>query len=136
MEVSDFADFIYTPDPNASGNGLDSFDFSVRDDRFLVSDIVNTLTFDVAAVNDVPVAADDPFDTDEDVVLTGSVLGNDTDIDGDTLSIRNTAIVDPTDGSLILNNDGTFTYTPDAEFFGTDAFTYDCLLYTSDAADE
>ena len=67
----------------------------------------------------------DSFNTDEDVALTGSVLGNDSDIDGDTLSANTTPIIDPANGSVLLNTDGTFTYTPDLNFFGTDSFTYE-----------
>ena len=57
---------------------------------------------EITAVNDAPVAADDPFDTDEDVVLTGSVLGNDTDIDGDTMSVNTAPFIDPVNGSVQL----------------------------------
>ena len=63
-------------------------------------------------------------------MLTGSVLGNDTDIDGDTLSVNNTPIIDPANGSVLLNTDGTFTYTPDLNFFGTDSFTYEVVTAT------
>ena len=109
---------------------------------------ISTATADITVnpINDIPVAVDDTFNTDEDVAVTGTVLPNDSDIDGDTLSIRNTAIVDPSNGTLLLNNDGTFTYTPDTSFFGSDSFVYEvrdgkggtgqatvniCLLYTS-----
>ena len=125
VNVTQFPDFIYTPAPEASGSNFDSFDFSVRDDRKLITDIVNTLTFDVAEVNDAPTAVDDPFDTDEEVVLTGNVLDNDTDIDGDILSVNTTPVVDPANGSVQLNTDGTFTYTPDLNFAGSDSFTYE-----------
>ena len=51
------------------------------------------------------------------------MLGNDTDPDGDTLTA---AVVDsaPSHGTLTLNADGSFTYTPAANFNGTDSFTY------------
>ncbi|MDF0599094.1 cadherin-like domain-containing protein, partial [Psychromarinibacter halotolerans] len=77
------------------------------------------------AVNDDPVAVADSYVTDEDtslVILLPGVLANDTDIDGDTLS--SDVATGPSNGTLSLNPDGSFTYTPDADFTGTDSFTY------------
>ncbi|MCB8942742.1 MAG: M36 family metallopeptidase [Ardenticatenaceae bacterium] len=75
--------------------------------------------------NAAPVAADDAYTTTQDVVLTVSapgVLANDTDGDGDSLTaVLNT---DVTSGTLALNADGSFTYTPTAGFEGTATFTY------------
>jgi VCBS repeat-containing protein len=78
-----------------------------------------------ADVNAPRVAVDDSYTTDEDVTLTvpaPGVLGNDSDPDGDAL----TAVLGtgPTNGTLTLNGDGSFTYTPDANFFSSDSFTY------------
>ena len=80
-----------------------------------------------ATSNNPPVAVDDPtgYTVNEDAVLTTatSVLSNDTDADaGDTL----TAVLetDVSNGALALNADGTFEYTPAADFNGTDSFTY------------
>jgi VCBS repeat-containing protein len=71
------------------------------------------------------VATDDAYTIDEDTTLdvaAPSVLANDTDPDGDPL----TAILvdNPTNGTLTLNPDGSFTYTPNDDFNGTDSFTY------------
>ena len=77
------------------------------------------------APNNVPVAADDAYSTDEDVVLNVAapgVLGNDTDADGDALSAVLAA--GPANGALTLNGDGSFDYTPNADFNGSDSFTY------------
>ena len=77
------------------------------------------------AVNDAPTATDDSFSTDEDSPLTVAapgVLGNDTDPDGDTLSA--TLVSSPSNGTLTLNIDGSFTYTPTSNFGGSDSFTY------------
>ena len=75
--------------------------------------------------NTPPVAVDDAYGMDQDTTLTVAapgVLGNDIDVDGDTL----TAVLDTdaTNGSLSLNADGSLTYVPTAGFFGTDSFTY------------
>ena len=69
-----------------------------------------------------PVAVDDTETTDEDVVVDIDVLANDSDPDGDALSIIGTT--DPANGSITVNADGTITYTPDADFNGEDSFTY------------
>ena len=84
-----------------------------------------TVDITVDSVNDDPNAADDGFTTDEDVALTGSVLGNDNDIDGDTVIVNTTSVSDPANGTVVLNSDGTFTYTPNADFFGSDSFVYE-----------
>lgn len=75
--------------------------------------------------NTAPVAVDDSLDTARDtslVILAADLLGNDIDADGDTLNI--TEVAQPTNGTLVDNGDGTFTYTPAAGFIGTDTFRY------------
>src|SRR5207249_4345054 len=74
---------------------------------------------------DPPVSADDIYATDEDVALTiaaPGVLANDSDLDGDALTAM--VVTGPTHGSLTLNSDGSFTYTPAANYNGPDSFTY------------
>jgi CshA-type fibril repeat protein/VCBS repeat-containing protein len=79
-------------------------------------------TFVLTVTNDAPTAVDDSFGIDEDEVLTGAVLPNDTDPDGDALTVSLVSGV--ANGTLVLNADGSFTYTPNANFNGTDSFTY------------
>lgn len=79
----------------------------------------------LSPLNDPPVALGDAYAIGEDMVLSKSapgVLGNDFDAEGDPLM----AVLEsePSNGELILNEDGSFTYTPDPDFFGTDSFTY------------
>jgi VCBS repeat-containing protein len=113
--------FTYTPDANF--NGTDSFTYRASDGNG-GSDVA-TVTLTVASVNDTPVAVDDAYDTNEDTLLVvpaPGVLGNDTDVDGDDLDA---AVVNaPTHGQLVLNPNGSFTYTPDANYNGSDSFTY------------
>ena len=83
-----------------------------------------------------PVAVDDPragYEADYTVAedntlnigVAQGVLVNDTDPNGDTLSaIRPTGTVGPSHGSLTLNSNGSLVYTPDANWHGTDTFTY------------
>ncbi|KXW63489.1 hypothetical protein MPHL43070_01960 [Mycolicibacterium phlei DSM 43070] len=115
------ADGTFTYTPEADYNGTDSFVYSVTDAKNATSNLA-TVTINVTPVNDAPVATDDSYTTDEGTQLTGDVLTNDTDIDGDTLT---TSLVGaPTHGKLDFNADGTFTYTPDENFNGTDIFVY------------
>src|SRR5918995_652838 len=73
--------------------------------------------------NQAPVAAGDAFSTAEDTVLTVTapgVLGNDADPDGDPVTA--VVVTGPSHGSLTLNADGSFSYTPAADFAGSDSF--------------
>ena len=109
--------FEYTP--NANFNGSDSFTYTVSDGELTDAGTVN-ITVD--AVNDAPVAVDDSSDTLEETAVTINVLSDDTDIDGDTLSVS--AVTDGSNGTVTINGDGTLEYTPEAGFSGTDGFTY------------
>src|SRR5262245_37926574 len=114
------ADGTLTYTPNANFNGIDTFTYEVNDGT--ADSNLATVTITVGGTNDVPVAVDDAAVTKEDTAVSGGVLGNDIDADGDTLTA---ILVDgPDNGTLIFNDDGTFTYTPDADFNGTDTFTY------------
>jgi VCBS repeat-containing protein len=76
-------------------------------------------------VNIAPVAKDDKYAVSEDGVLSVAAPGvraNDTDKNGDALTVS--LVGDVVNGTLILNANGSFTYTPDADFNGTDSFTY------------
>jgi len=68
------------------------------------------------------VAQDDAVTTDEDTPITIEVLGNDTDADGDQLTVSE--VSQPANGTAIIDADGRVTYTPSANFHGTSRFTY------------
>ena len=114
--------FLYTPDANF--NGTDSFSYVATDGALQTG--VTPVTLTVTAVNDTPVAADDDYSVDQLKTLTlgvaDGVLVNDFDVENDTLAAL--LVSGPNDGRLTLNADGTFTYTPDAAFFGEDSFVY------------
>ena len=114
------ADGSFTYTPTANYNGADAFTYKANDGT-ANSDIV-TVSFTVNPVNDAPVATGESFTVNEDAVLSGSVLGNDSDLDGNSLTA--VLVVGPTHGTLTLNADGSFTYTPTGNFNGEDAFTY------------
>jgi ELWxxDGT repeat protein len=113
--------FTYTPDANF--NGTDTFAYEVSDGQGGTDTGLVTIT--VNSLNDGPEAIDDAYTTKEDTTLNVSapgVLGNDTDPDGGTLTAGSPST--PDNGTVTLNPDGSFTYTPDAGFVGTDSFTY------------
>ena len=122
------SDGTFTYTPNADFNGTDSFTYEVADGNGGFSQGVVTIT--VNPVNDAPVSGDESMAVDEDAALAGvagisDLLMNDTDVDGDPLSVNTTPVSGPANGTLVLNSDGTFTYTPDADFNGADSFSYE-----------
>ena len=109
----------YTPSPNFYGS--DSFTFKVNDGT--ADSALATVSITVSPVNDPPVANDDTAATREDTpAVTIDVLANDTDIDNDTLTV--TAVSQGTNGSVTINPDSTLSYKPNANFYGSDVFTY------------
>ena len=106
----------YTPIPDF--NGSVSFGVIVSDAEDSASITVNVT---VSPVNDLPVANDDSGGTDEDTAVTIDVLGNDTDVDGESLSVS--SVTQPANGTVV-NNGTDVAYTPDADFNGVDSFTY------------
>ena len=110
--------FTYTP--NADWFGADSFTYRVRDED-LDSNLA-TVSINVTPVNDAPVAVDDAITTLEDTPLTFDARANDYDIEGDQLTAWLMAA--PQHGQVLLNADGSFTYTPVANYNGADSFTY------------
>ena len=118
---------MYTPDPGFSGT--DTFTFRAKDgpvpNAAWAFSNTATVTVVVTAVNDAPTAMNDAYSTNEDTTLTvpaPGVLSNDTDPEGSALTA--VLVSGPSDGTLTLNADGSFTYTPNANFFGSDSFTY------------
>ncbi|WP_147291974.1 cadherin-like domain-containing protein [Mycolicibacterium aichiense] len=124
--VSDFVDFTKAA---LRGDAVDMRD-EIGDMALDVVGMIPVIGAPVAATiyrstvpgNRAPRPVDDSYSIDQDTQLTGNVLTNDTDADGDTL----TATVDdgPSHGSLTLNSNGSFTYTPDENYYGTDSFSY------------
>lgn len=115
--------FTYTPNPNF--NGTDSFVYQVCDNGSPVECSNATVFITVTPVNDTPLALDDSYSTPEDVTLNGTtVLINDTDPEGGILTVNTTPLTNTTNGVLVLNANGTFTYTPNPNFNGIDFFVY------------
>lgn len=120
------SDGSFTYDPVADFNGTVSFTYDVLDDQNVVL-VRSTATISVLPVNDSPVGTADGYQANEDQTLTVSVamgvLSNDSDIDGDALTV--TLEDPPMSGTVALNTDGSFVYTPNADYAGLDSFTYE-----------
>jgi gliding motility-associated-like protein len=85
----------------------------------------NTNPVEITSSNCAPIALDDNYNTNQNTVLNGStIIANDNSTDGPQLIINTIAITVPSNGSLIINNDGSFIYTPNSGFFGNDSFEY------------
>jgi VCBS repeat-containing protein len=114
--------FTYTPNPNFSG--IDSFSYKASDGQ--LESNVATVTLNVVAGNDPPVAvADSYFVADKLTVSAASgVLANDTDVDTPKANLVAQLVSPPSAGTLTLNANGSFTYTRGLNFSGSDTFTY------------
>ncbi len=115
--VNNGSNVTYAPNPNF--NGTDSFSYTLSD-RNGGSATAN-VSVTVSPVNDAPVAGDDAAITDEDVAVVIAVLANDSDVDGDPLTIN--TVTPPLNGTVV-NNGSNMTYAPNPNFNGTDSFSY------------
>jgi len=130
--VSDAGHGVVTINPDGSFSYLPDLDFFGEDSftyrAFNGTEYSNiiTITITVLPVNDSPVAVDDLYETDQDVALVVPVPGVlDNDSDPDPSDMFTVLLMTPTQhGTVVLQADGSFTYTPAPGFSGTDTFTY------------
>ncbi|MGB5328874.1 MAG: retention module-containing protein, partial [Gammaproteobacteria bacterium] len=117
------ADGSYTYTPALNFNGTDSVDYTVSDGS--MTD-VGTLNITVNAVNDAPVALDDAITAIEDTPFTSTIDldFNDTDLDGDALTVVAGTFATAQGGSIAIAADGSYTYTPALNFNGSDSVDY------------
>ncbi|ETD01673.1 Hint domain-containing protein [Rhodobacter capsulatus] len=113
------ADGTLTYVPNANYNGPDTITYTVRDPGGLTD--TATVNVTVTPLNDAPDAVNDSAATNFQTAVTVPVLANDTDIDGDTLTV--TGASSP-NGTVTVNADGTITFTPETGFTGDATITY------------
>ncbi|HHB1560364.1 TPA: tandem-95 repeat protein [Vibrio parahaemolyticus] len=117
VSVNPDGSVTYTPNDNY--HGTDSFTYIVTSGGVSES---TTVRVDVTPVNDAPVAKDDTAITDEDTPVTIDVLPNDTDVDGDKLSIQSASVVEAQGKVEIV--DGKLVFTPAENFNGDAEITY------------
>lgn len=116
--VSSDGSYSYTP--TAGFVGTDSFTYTVSD-GFGGSDIGSVT---ITVNNTAPIATDDTLTVQQNSSNnTGNVLGNDTDADSDVLSAS--LVSGPAHGTVSVQTDGSFAYTPTAGYSGPDSFTYE-----------
>ena len=107
---------------NLNFNGADTITVATHDGAATDTD---TISITVTPVNDAPVAVDDVATVVQGAaVTTVNVLGNDSDPDNTLTAASITAFTQGTHGSVVSNNNGTFTYTHDGSATTSDAFTY------------
>lgn len=110
---------IFTYIPNNNFNGNDSFTY-INNNGIADSRIV-TVNLTINPVNDSPIGIDDIYNVTG--VINGNILSNDSDLDNNNLTVGH---FDQTNskGTLKINGNGTFTYTPLQGFNGIDTFKY------------
>ncbi len=117
VSVNPDGSVTYTPNDNY--HGTDSFTYIVTSGGVSES---TTVRVDVTPVNDAPVAKDDTAITDEDTPVTIDVLPNDTDLDGDKLSIESASV--PKEQGTVEVVNGKLVFTPAENFNGDAEITY------------
>ncbi|MFS1942631.1 Ig-like domain-containing protein [Vibrio lentus] len=113
--VDENGDWTYTPNENY--NGDDSFTVVISDGQGGIDTI--TVNIGVTPINDSPVGEDVSVTTDEDSPVSGSLTVTDADNDQLTFSKG----TEPSNGSVIVDENGNWTYTPDENYNGSDSFT-------------
>jgi len=105
-------ELVYTP--NAGFMGVDFFTYTITDLFGQTAEALVTITVGESTENQEPIALDDDFTTIGNEPITVDVVSNDVDPDGDELTV--TEILNPpTSGTVVINDDGTITYTPDSD---------------------
>ncbi|MDF4854346.1 tandem-95 repeat protein, partial [Vibrio parahaemolyticus] len=117
VSVNPDGSVTYTPNDNY--HGTDSFTYIVTSGGVSES---TTVSVDVTPVNDAPVAKDDIATTQEDTAVTIDVLPNDSDVDGDKLSIESASV--PKEQGTVEVVDGKLVFTPAENFNGDAEITY------------
>lgn len=126
---------VFTWTPTAEQVGEHTFEVCVTDGVAEVCEEITVTVEAAAVINEPPVAVDDAYTTAEDVALTVAapgVLTNDTDPNGDVITAE--LVAQPAHGTVTLAANGGFVYTPNANWFGSDSFTYkakDAELYSN-----
>ncbi|SDD06044.1 Calx-beta domain-containing protein [Pedobacter soli] len=107
--------YSYTPAPNY--NGTDTFTVTVSDGKGGTTTV--TISVTINAVNDAPVATAPAITTPQNTPVNGTITAS--DVDGDPLTF--TVTTAPAHGTVVVNPDGTYTYTPAVGYSGSDTFT-------------
>ncbi len=111
----------WLPALNGFGNGLDQLQFTVMDSGGLLATSPSLLVFNILPVNDAPTAFNASVSVAEDSSTTGQATG--VDVDNPSLEWSWSLVTGSSQGgNVVLQSDGSFLYTPAANFNGTDSF--------------
>ena len=114
---------------SANMQGADSFQYRIVDPQG--AEAIASVTINAQDQNSPPTAVNDNYSLDEDTTLivdtSQGLLANDTDPNNDTFIIDDTYSVTPAHGQLQLATDGSFSYIPDANYYGIDEFKYQVI---------
>ncbi|MDB5337288.1 MAG: outer rane adhesin like protein, partial [Planctomycetaceae bacterium] len=110
----------YTYTPFSNYTGPDAFTFKANDGTVNSNEALVTVT--VSAPNNAPTVVNGVGSVNENAVLNGSIASLGTDLDGNSLSYS--VVATSVHGVLVLNANGTFTYTPATNYTGPDSFTF------------
>lgn len=108
--------FVYTPDPEFSGEDVFAYTVCVGAECFQATVVVR-----VTPVNDAPRAVDDEAETPVGTEVEIDVMENDWDLEGDGIEVTEATV--PEHGTVVVGEDG-LTYTPESGYVGEDSFTY------------
>ena len=116
------ADGTYTYTPNENYYGTDTIIVSICDSGTPLPPICgfDTLIITVTPVNDPPIIENETVSTTVDSIATGNFLTNDADPDSTVLTIDVIPVIFPLNGDIVINPDGSFIYTPNPGYSGTD----------------
>ncbi|NJN78680.1 MAG: tandem-95 repeat protein, partial [Saprospiraceae bacterium] len=116
--------YIYTPPTGFTGT--DIFVYTICDNGIptMCDSATVYILVEPFAGNEPPVAVNDINDTYRNIPVSGNVLPNDFDLNGDSLIVNTTPITNVANGTVTLNADGSYTYVPGFNFIGLDSFAY------------
>ena len=136
VEELSFSENVYTPEDMVSVRSYDlaagTHELTLSDSKnvlaitpiFYDNSVATTWSYSYTVSNEAPTATNDNYQVNEKTTLNATtVLSNDSDIE-DVVLTEATLVSDVSNGTLIFNNDGTFTYVPENDFIGNDSFTY------------
>ncbi|WP_426369441.1 tandem-95 repeat protein [Pseudocolwellia sp. HL-MZ7] len=116
VELSENGEIIYTPSEHFHGTNI--INYTVSDGTI---DVDGTVTVTVNSINDLPIPEIDAATIDEDTSVEIDVLANDSDADGDTLSVTELSV---DNGTVSITEKGAILFVPDADFNGTSTISY------------
>ncbi len=126
LVIAPNGDYTYTPDPLFEG--IDTFEYTICDDA--TPSLCDTAIVTIYVIGDpgnITIANDDAYYGEINTVISGNVLDNDSDPETDSqeVNIVVTPISGPSNGTILINSDGSFEYTPTIGFTGNDQFVYE-----------